>query len=463
MSKLALLSIVYSFVAFIGFSGQANAQMCVDMFTEQQEKNEQVEQIISRMSEAERSETQKEFKKFDEKIRGLEKRIRMYSELTGSETNRSLVEAESYAVKIKDQVRLGLATKVVEKIGPLFKRYEVDIRISEKLKMEILMLQDAKATASEAKKSEIEKLIRGKQAERNVLDKHIGRNYYKYVTLKKVLDQMASSKVEVVAERAHRVLNALESLATNHALTYGLDFKKLSIEDVRRYVQSNIKTQHALLKKAAVDEFFLMLRLMTFSGPIVNGIKAVVYKVPEKIPLGIFGIVPARKIISEAFQVGYTKHLRSTYLEDIEMIIESSSPAEQYELLRSLNVKSERPDELIELFSRVVENTEEWEAIKSVAATKALENERYKLFNDRILAADKSGLTKDAFPLYYQESGANAFGKIIMGTYVGGYMGKQYLDAHPEVTQSFFDGLQQFTTSVQDMATTVLHSAQGLM
>lgn len=447
MGKLTLFSVIYSFIALISFTNQARAQgMCVDMFREDRAAG-----IFAKMSEIERSEATAEFKKFDQKIRNLEKRIRMYSELTGSETNRTLVEAESYAGKIKDQVRLGLTTKVVEKIGPLFKRYEVDIRMAEKLKNEINYLHQYQAReTSNEKKAEIEKLIKGKQAERNVLDKHIGQNYYRYITLKEALNQMANSKVQVVSERAQEVLNELEALATNHALTYGIEFKKFTTADIKRYVQSNIKTQHALLKKAAVDEFFLMLRLMTFSGPIVNGIKSVLYKIPEKIVMGPF-IVPARKVITEAFHVGYTKHLRSTYLEDIEMIIEAKSPTEQYELLRSLNVKSEKPDELIELFSRVVENTEEWEAIKSVAATKATENERYRQFNERILAADKRALTKDAFPLYYQESGANAFGKIILGSYVGAYLGNKYLQAHPEVTQSFFDGLNQFTTTIQNL------------
>lgn len=459
MGKLALYSVVYTFAALIGFTQSAHAQaMCVDMFRAEQPQAQEAKtqedkasDIIARMSEAERSEATAEFKKFDAKIRGLEKRIRKYAELTGSETNRSMVEAENYASKIKDQVRLGLTDKVVEKIGPLFKRYEVDIRLSEKLKTEINFLTQYQARdLSPEKQAEINKLIRGKQAERNVLDKHIGQNYYKYVTLKEALNQMASSKIEIVSERAQAVLKELELLATNHALTYGMDFKNLSIEDVKRYVQSNIKTQYALLKKAAVDEFFLMLRLMTFSGPIVNGLKSVLYRIPEKIVMGPF-VVPARKVITEAFQVGYNKHLRSTYLEDIETIIEAKTPHEQYELLRSLNVKSERTDELIELFSRVVENTEEWEAIKSVAASRAGENERLKLFNDKIIAIDKATLAKDAFPLYYQESGANQFGKIIMGSYVAIYMGEKYLNAHPQVTQSFMDGVHQFTTVIQNL------------
>ena len=447
MSKLSLLSIASMFMFTFTLVNQAQAQgMCVDIFQEQHTNFN-----FDKMSELERSEATVEFKKFDQKIRALEKRIRMYSELTGSETNRTLVEAESYAVKIKDQVRLGLTTKVVEKIGPLFKRYEVDIRAAEKLKIEISFLSEYLVReATSEKKPEIEKMIKGKQAEKNVLEKHIGQNYYRYITLKEALNQMSISKVQVVSERANTVIAELEALATNHAATYGLEFKRFTTEDVKRYVQSNIKTQHALLKKAAVDEFFLMLRLMTFSGPIVNGLKSVLYKVPEKIVMGPF-IVPARKVITEAFNVGYNKHLRSTYLEDIEMIIEAKSPVEQFELLRSLNVKSEKPDELIELFSRVVENTEEWEAIKSVSATKASENERYKLFNERLVAADKRALAKDAFPLYYQESGANALGKIILGSYVGAYTGNKYLEAHPEVTKSFFEGLNTFTTSIQSL------------
>lgn len=447
MGKIALLSVVYGFVALIGFTHQAQAQgMCVDLFPQDPAAG-----IFAKMSAIERSEYTAEFKKFDQKIRNLEQRIRRYSELTGSETNRSMVEAENYAGKIKDQVRLGLTAKVLEKIGPLFKRYEVDIRLAEKLKNEIAYLRQYEARESlPAKKEEIQKLIKGKQAEKNVLDKHIGQSYYRYITLKEALNQMSTSKIQIVAERAHTVLSELEALATNHALSYNMPFKKFTIEEVKRYVQSNIRAQHALLKKAAVDEFFLMLRLMTFSGPIVNGIKSMLYKIPEKIVMGPF-VVPARKVISEAFQVGYTKHLRSTYLEDIEMIIEAKSPVEQYELLRSLNVKSERPDELIELFSRVVENTEEWEAIKSVAASKAGENERYKRFHDRIMEVDKASLTKDAFPLYYQESGANSFGKIILGSYVAGYMGNKYIEAHPELVQSFFDGLNQFTLAMQNL------------
>lgn len=448
MSKLSLLSIVSLFMFTFTFANQSQAQgMCSEMFNEERASSFN----FDKMSEIERSEATAEFKKFDQKIRSLEKRIRMYSELTGSETNRTLVEAESYAVKIKDQVRLGLTTKVVEKIGPLFKRYEVDIRAAEKLKIEISLLSEyLMREASFEKKPEIEKMIKGKQAEKNVLEKHIGQNYYRYITLKEALNQMSISKVQVVSERANIVIAELEALATNHAATYGLEFKRFTTDDVKRYVQSNIKTQHALLKKAAVDEFFLMLRLMTFSGPIVNGLKSVLYKIPEKIAMGPF-MVPARKVITEAFNVGYNKHLRSTYLEDIEMIIEAKSPVEQFELLRSLNVKSEKPDELIELFSRVVENTEEWEAIKSVSASKASENERYRLFNERLLEADKRALAKDAFPLYYQESGANAFGKIILGTYVGAYMGNKYLEAHPETTQSFFEGLNTFAVSIQSL------------
>ncbi len=428
------------------FSAQSNAQgMCVDMF------KDRTDSIIKHMTDIVNSNQTKEFKDFDQRIRRLEKRIRLYSELTGSETNRSLVEAESFAGKIKDQVRLGLTNKVVEKIGPLFKRYEVDIRVAQNLKNEIKYLYQVQAReTSSIKKEEIAALIKGKQAESNVLDKHIGQNYYRYITLKEALDQMADSKIQIVAERAKEVISELEVLTFNHSSTYGIKFNKMITAEVKHYVQSNIKTQHALLKKAAVDEFFLMLRLMTFSGSILNAVKSAVYKIPEKIIMGPF-IVPARKVISEALTIGFNKHLRSNYLEDIEMIIEARSPAEQYELLRSLNVKAERPDELIELFSRVVENTEEWEAIKSYAQTKSVENERAKLFYDRIMAADKRGLEKDPFPLYYQEPGATSFGKIILGGYVGAYMGNKYLQNHPEVTQSFFEGLNTFTTSIQNL------------
>ncbi|AZZ36171.1 hypothetical protein CIK05_04970 [Bdellovibrio sp. qaytius] len=447
MSKLSLFSVVSMFMVLFTLTNQAHAQsMCVDMF-----KEDQSTALINKMVEVQNSDSTAEFKKIDQKIRNLEKRIRLYSELTGSETNRSMVEAESYTSKIKDQVRLGLTNKVVEKIGPLFKRYEVDIRFSQKLKAEISYLTKLQAgETSETKKNQIAALIKGKQAESNVLDKLIGQNYYRYITLKEALAQMSQSKVAIVSERAQEVLLELESLSTNHAATYGLKFEKMDAADVKLYVQSNIRTQHALLKKAAVDEFFLMLRLMTFSGPILNAVKSGIYKIPEQIVMGPF-IVPARKVISEAFQVGFNAHLRSNYLEDIEMIIEANSPVEQYELLRSLNVKSERPDELIELFSRVVENTEEWEAIKSVALTKSTESDRAKLFYDRIMAADKRALEKDAFPMYYQEPGATAFGKLILGTYVGGYIGNKYLEAHPEVTQSFFDGLHTFTTMIHHL------------
>ena len=433
------------FTALMAFTSVSNAQsMCVDIF-----KN-RTDSIINHMADIVNSNQTKEFKDFDQRIRRLEKRIRLYSELTGSETNRSLVEAESYAGKIKDQVRLGLTNKVVEKIGPLFKRYEVDIRVAQKLKTEIKFLNQALAAeTNQSKKEQISRLIYGKQAEANVLDKHIGQNYYRYITLKEALDQMADSKIEIVKERAKEVISELEVLTFNHASTYGLRFEKMITPEVKHYVQSNIKSQHALLKKAAVDEFFLMLRLMTFSGPILNAVKSAVYKIPEKIVMGPF-IVPARKVISEALTIGFNKHLRSNYLEDIEMIIEARSPAEQYELLRSLNVKSERPDELIELFSRVVENTEEWEAIKSFAQSKAGENDRSRLFYERIMAADQRGLEKDPFPLYYQEPGATSFGKIILGGYVGTYMANKYIQNHPEVTQSFFDGLNTFTTAIQN-------------
>lgn len=446
MNKLTL-SLVSIFMAMFTFTAQSHAQgMCVEMF-----KEDRANLLISKMTQIENSEITAEFRKFDQKIRNLEKRIRSYSELTGSETNRSVVEAESYAAKIKDQVRLGLTTKVVEKIGPLFKRYEVDIRVSERLKEEISYLTKLQDREDfNLKHMQIKALIKGKQAEKNVLDKHIGQNYYRYITLKDALNQMAGSKIQVVAERSQQVLAQLEALSTNHASTYSLKFEKLSIEDVKRYVQSNIRTQHALLKKAAVDEFFLMLRLMTFSGPILQAIKSGIYKIPEKIVMGPF-VVPARKVISEAFHVGFNQHLRTNYLEDIEMIIEAKSPAEQYELLRSLNVKSERKDELLELFSRVVENTEEWEAIKSVASTKSTENDRAKLFYDRIMAADKKGLEKDPFPLYYQEPGATAFGKLILGSYVSAYAGNKYFESNPEVTQSFFDGINTFTLSIQSL------------
>lgn len=450
--SISIFTILSAFISLAPQVAKAQGQ-CVDLFT--QESNQQV---IYKMTAEDLEVYKNEFNKLDARVRNLERRIRTYSELTGSETNRSLVEAESYASKIKDQVRLGLTTKVIEKIGALFKRYEVDIRLSEKLKIEIAMLYQMKTeTDSSAKLATIDKQIRGKQAEKNVLDKHIGANYYRYITLKEALNQMAQSKVEVVSERSIKVLSELEKLSAHHAATYGLEFKRLDVDDVRRFVQSNISTQYSVLKKAAVDEFFLMLRLMTFSGPIVNGIKAVVYKVPEKIIMGPF-VIPARKVISEAFQVGYNQHLRSTYLEDIEMIIEARNPVEQYELLRSLNVKSERPDELIELFARVVENTEEWEAIKSVAANKAGENERLKLFYDKIMSADKSALAKDAFPLYYQESGANAFGKIILGSYVSTYLANKYVASHPETVDSFFNGLHQFATTLQNVYSTALQS-----
>lgn len=447
MRKVLLFPLFCAFVILTqSLHVSAAAEMCTDLFNEDQQK----QMLIDQMAATDKT-YDAEFRKLDEKIRRLEKRIQSYSELTGSETNRSAVEANTYTSKIKEQIRVGLTDKVIEKIGPLFKHFEVDLRVSQRLKNEVIMLRKLQAAeTSETRKQVIEKIIKGKQAEKNILDKHIGQNYYKYVDLKVALNKMTQSKTKIIRERAEQIINEMDFLASSYAENYGLKFKKLSVEDVKRFVQSNIRAQHAMLKKAAIDEFFLMLRLMTFSGPIVNSFKAVVYKIPENIIMGPFKI-PARKVISEAFQVGYNQHLRTNYVEDIETIIETTNPVEQYEILRSLNVKSETKDELLILFSRVTENTEEWEAIKSVALTKSTENERTKIFYESVMAADKLALEKDAFPLYYQEPGATAFGKLVLGSYVGVYVMNSYLSRHPEKMDSFFDGLTAMIQSLQSL------------
>ena len=320
-------------------SSLAQAQQCVDLFNQQE------------LTVQESKTLREESLKYDKKLRSLEARISLYSQLTGSEVGRASVEADAYAKKMKLQLKAGLVNNVVLQISPIYKRFEVDYWLSKTLGQEIYVLSEKiKYAESSEEKSAFEKLVRGKIAQKNMFDRYLGANYFKYLALKNMLLETSKAKVVQQAQYAREALSELESIITNHGAKFDLEFQRISVEEVKAYLEQNNVSQLALLKRAAWEEFWLMLKMMTFSGPVMKMFKQTIYSIPESLKIGAFG-VSARALVSEAFQIAYDQHIRDVYLDEIEAVVEVENPVEKYEMMRSLNVKSERPDELLLIFS----------------------------------------------------------------------------------------------------------------
>jgi len=228
----------------------------------------------------------------------------------------------------------------------------------------------------------------------------------------------------------------LQDKARIEAAKQLLSYRKISLSEVERYADFSSVAKDSMNHQVAMVEFWTMIKLITLSGPVVKIAKAFVYKMPTKIGLNRFGFnfeIQPRQALSEAMGIGHNQHLRDLYLEKIESIVALTDVPEQYELLKSLNAVSEKPDELLVTFARVSENQKVWLEIKAHAETltdkkNAFADDFYK----RMQVSEKKAIANGPLPLYYNEAGVSVAGKVATGGFALYVMIQHYLNAHPD-------------------------------
>jgi hypothetical protein len=362
---------------------------------------------------------------FEQSISTIRNRIATYSELNGSRTLRLEVEENNKAKKSMYDLKRGEIETFVKSNSPLFVAFEVRYLSVKTLQDEILNLKTINP-----KNPLIGKKLKGLAAN----EVFLGRNYFKYLAVRKVLDKMLQSNNKTHVQYAEQALNELQKNARIGANAQLTVYHPIETQEIVDYLQYNTRSRKAFNNRAALEEAWMVAKLIVIGGPVRLARKAI-----YAIPIDIKGL-QARDTISDAIGISYDLHLRDIYLEKIEQILDyDGDAAQQWELLKTANNASERKDELLVYFAQLNETTESWYAIKAVAKEKSQLNAMYKDFYDRLEKAEIKALAAGSRSLYDQETGVSVLAKLALGGAVGVVEANAYIASHPEQFDPYFE------------------------
>lgn len=364
---------------------------------------------LSKLNANEIDQIRNDATKAQKEISSIMYRISLNSQLNGSDRLRIDVESSNKAKRWLFNLKSGAVDSFVNRTGPFFSLFEVTyLRINE-LAKQIENLQSSKTLNSQYLQLQIEP----KKKEMLSYEKFIGKNYFNYIAIRQVINQTAKSKIANQAMFANEALVKLRHISNVEATQYKLPYTEIKLQEINDFLISNKNANKAMLQRAIWEERWMTVKLLLMSGPAIDFTKKVLYKVPATLK----GL-PIRDWISDFLGLSYDQHIRDTYLEKIEEIADMDlNPNEQFERLRTLNSISERPDELLELFARIPENTESWYAIKKLAEKKKASGAIYQNFYERLEAAEKKAIESGEFSIYYQEAGMSQVMKIGLGAW----------------------------------------------
>jgi len=390
------------------------------------------EEEMLTMSAEELSKLRSEAHKIGKKILGVEARNDFYKAANGSLRSRIIIEEANNMRRVRNELKRGSIDQAVEGMEFDFVQFEVNFLYIQALRDEMGQMVGANRIKSADFESRLHEL---KEAE-----KYFGKKFFKYQAMQNMIEEVKKSVLTEQRSYARKALQTLQNKARIEAAKQLLTYRKISLEEVERYADFSSVAKDSMQHKVAMVEFWTMIKMITLSGPIVKFAKAIVYKMPSKISLKPFRIdadIQPRQALSEALGIGHNQHLRDLYLEKIESIVALTDPAEQYELLKSLNAVSEKKDELLVTFARVSENQKVWLDIKAHAASLISKNNAFADdFHARMQASEKKAILDGPFPLYYNEAGISVAGKVATGGFALYMMVQHYLDTHPDAVNN---------------------------
>lgn len=450
MKSILSLSLIVFISLFVAFA-QAQ-QKCIDLFPEKQsvisqakateapttltvEKFDQivteaVQKELSTLSAKERSELRMAAREQENSINWTYNRTKIWSQMNGSDRLHLALDKENKATKLAYQLKGGAVDDVVDKLQHEFATFEVNFFYVKYLKEDMVDLKKLESDRN----ANYSQLIATKKKEIEKYEAWLGRNYYTYISIREMLEDVQKSEIENHSGFAKQALAKLQDAAKARADNQYLDYRKLKISDVKDFQKSSPIARKALARKAALLEFWVMLKVGTLSGTVIKILKSIVYTLPRNVTIPWMNSISLspRDFISEAIGIGEKQHLRDIYLDKIEAVIKANSSLDvQLETMRTLNSLSEKRDELLVLFARIPENKTLWLKLKEHAKSKSESNAFDKDFHARLESAEIQAIKDKEFPLYYSEAGATVLGKVAFGVYSSAYLIDVYLTSHP--------------------------------
>ncbi len=380
---------------------------------------------MDHLTSLERDELRDKAQKFDKQLKRIQDRIDFYKKMTRSKRYRIVDESETAAHGEMNLLILGSFDQVYESLQKDFSSFEVNYLYIQALRSEILQMNAESYIDPEILKLKLDKL---KMAE---ID--LGENFYTYIEVRKSIQELIRSESAESQKLGRTILLKLRTYSRSNTAKQVIDYRAISIEEIEKFRDLNPNALRASYKKAAVREFLTMLKMMTFSGPILAAVKFLIFKLPENISL--FGLtdIPLRRIIGDTFGISEKQHWRDLYIGSMNAIIRQNGyPAKQWQLLKDENSLSPKKDELLVIFARVPENQKIWLEIKKYAKSAARNDAFSKDFYDRILLAEKAALLAGELPLHQAEAGATILGRISLTTIVGYYGLQKYFSDNPK-------------------------------
>lgn len=382
------------------------------------------------MSPEELSQLRSEAHKIGKKNLGVQARNDFYKAANGSLRSRIIIEEANKMRRVRNELKRGSIDQAVEGMEFEFVQFEVNFLYIQALRDEMGQM----VNSNRIKSADFENRL----SELNKAEKYFGQKFFKYQAMQNMIEDVKKSVLTEQRSYARKALKTLQDKVRIEAAKQLLTYRKISLEEVERYADFSSVAKDSIQHKVALVEFWTMIKMITLSGPIVKFAKAIVYKMPSKINLRSLGIdIQPRQALSEALGIGHNQHLRDLYLEKIESIVALTDPAEQYELLKSLNAISEKKNELLVTFARVSENQKVWLDIKAHAASLTDKDNAFADdFHKRMQDSEKRAIADGPFPLYYSEAGISVAGKVATGGFALYLMIQYYLDSHPEAVNN---------------------------
>ncbi len=434
MKKINLFILVIIFFGLIYKTIEVNANQCSYLFLEYNQTNPYVNNDVT---------LREDIRKVGIEILKIEKRLDFYKRFNGSFQKRIVIEQMNQMRKLKNELRRGATENVIEAIQVDVISFEANYFYILELKSEMLKMKESGLlNKSKSKlKLKLEKV-----------ENYFANNFYRYLAINKMIYESVNGPDFVIAKNAKLIIDLINQKVKIAADNQQLSYHEIKFEEIDLYSNRSPYVLKKIYKKAALREFMTMIKIISLSGPVMNMIKSVVYKLPVKIPFNRFGFkdIEPRKILSEAIGLGHTQHLRDLYIEKIEAIVDlDQNTSEQYSLLKSLNVTSNERDELLVTFARLPETHDIWMNVKNFAQNKLSPNDIIASdFYNRLLIAEKKALAEGEFQLYDRDSGSKILSKVVPAGVTLYYGVSQYFETHSYQIHTFFESVQTWINSL---------------
>jgi len=341
------------------------------------------------------------FEKFNKKAIINQKLLNYFKSRTGSSVSRSRDEASAQALKIIIKLRTtGLIDRVASEISSVFKNYEVYFNLAQETSKQILNIDNLMRESNLSEKINLQLQKRKLNAKLNYYNSQIGLLHEPYIAIRKRLIVESQSDNAEFAQNAFLLIQKLENASSDLALAYPVTYKRFSIDTAERYVAAQMVSQNSYVKSKMQKELLYYPKMILLNTTAFESFKNYLYKIPSE--LSFFGL-NVRDFITNLLGIGYNKSLKRTYLEPISELIEIQDIPDKYERLKALNQVSQRPNELLQILSRLVETEDTWVEIIDYAQSIRTTHPREEGFYQVLKTIDDAAAKQESLSLFNEE------------------------------------------------------------